>query len=364
MAKVYVLGAGASKALNDKAPTMSELNERVFHTIQSGGKKRLERLRTFLNDFYAHLPADEIVPLQEVLTLLDTCINDNRPLTQQYSIDTLRNLQEDFIYVISLSLKESLGASPVPNDQTGQEDRSKTVQPFLNSLQRDDSIITLNYDLILDNRIAEGLFHQDIYASITQPVSSQNNDVNYGFQPRFALTTAKRQRAYRPYPFVPLYKLHGSLNWLYCPACREVDVSLGQKGLLHYALERSSRTFCRWCGVRYEPLLVTPTLLKSYSNLFIANIWRDAETRLTQADKIIFVGYSMPDADSLLRAIFARSIFRNRTLNGRLPEIVVVDEAQAAENDVEQRYRHIFGDITYYSQGFLRYIADEIASPA
>lgn len=356
MAKVYVLGAGASRALNDGSPLMSQLNQLVFSAARTSGHDRLKRLRKFIKAFYPDLPPNEPILLEEVLTLLDSQINASRPLSHIYSVDKLRQLREDFIYAISSVLKNSLGTSHLKNEWEWLEFRERTILPFLNGLEIDDSIISLNYDLILDNRIAESLFHGEIYTNIRPEPLVGSEDVNYGFQPRYALMDIDNHRLYSPYMYVPLYKLHGSLNWLYCPSCRRVDVSLGRKGVLHYALEQPSP--CRNCGVQYEALLITPTLLKSYDNPYIAQIWREAETKLNEADQIIFVGYSMPDADIVLKTVFSRAIFTNRMLKKRNPEIVVVDVDKSG--NVEKTYRRLFGRVKYCQQNFVDYIDENL----
>jgi len=69
---------------------------------------------------------------------------------------------------------------------------------------------------------------------------------------------------------IPLLKIHDSLNWFYSPKCNELDIAVGQKGVVRLA-EDQNKYLCvnEYCTSNYESLLVTPTMLKVYDNLFL-----------------------------------------------------------------------------------------------
>ena len=84
-------------------------------------------------------------------------------------------------------------------------------------------------------------------------------------------------------------------------------------------------------------------------------IWDRAKDALRGADEVVFVGYSMPDADNDLK------YWLRRTLNRRpKPKITVVDYKQpdAERPTLEQeRYTRNFGaDIAYHTGGFDDYV--------
>jgi len=54
---------------------------------------------------------------------------------------------------------------------------------------------------------------------------------------------------------------------------------------------------CPECQTRLRPILITPTYRKDYRNPHLARIWYDAERALQRANRVIFVGYSLPDDD-------------------------------------------------------------------
>jgi hypothetical protein len=124
---------------------------------------------------------------------------------------------------------------------------------------------------------------------------------------------------------------------------------------------------CKDCTTKYEPLIITPTLLKTYDNTLLRLIWREAEDKISKADEVVFVGYSMPDADMQLRCMFKRALYANRNRSHREGSgscciRVIGNERRSNDqegnrgNDTEKRYRQLFGEIDYEPIGFKAYI--------
>jgi hypothetical protein len=156
-----------------------------------------------------------------------------------------------------------------------------------------------------------------------------------------------------------LYKLHGSLNWLYCAACRAVDLTPGRKGAVHI-FQNNDLSTCPICGIRYEPIIITPTFLKKYDNYFVKQLWHQAEQCLQTAQQVVFIGYSLPDADIALRTVLARSFYRNRVLSGQLQRVTVVDYNPCIQNPTREKYERLFGSIDYFNEGFNSYVQNQI----
>ena len=79
-------------------------------------------------------------------------------------------------------------------------------------------------------------------------------------------------------------------------------------------------------------------------NYFLLQIMRRAESALRHVKRIIFCGYSFPDADLLVRYMFKRV---EMNFDPR-PEIYVVNEYEGKKNEYrhieELRYRRFFRD--------------------
>ena len=100
---------------------------------------------------------------------------------------------------------------------------------------------------------------------------------------------------------------------------------------------------CPGCGTRLRPLLIAPTHLKDYRNPHLAQVWYEAERGLREADRAVFIGYSLPDDD--IEVIY----LVKRGLAHLTPDRITVVEYDPTipplvKHTVGRRYRTLFGD--------------------
>lgn len=360
---VYFLGAGASKAVISAAPLMADLLPEALRILEqrlqkpgASGTDRLHRIKKFIDDFYQLQPG--LLPrLEDILSQLDLALEENRPLSRLYDMSFLRKLREDVVYALCEVLRETLDETPErPYPSPDGQEALDLMWKFLFTLGPKDCIISLNYDIIVDN-------------AIIRPRGS----VDYGLPIRYSLKTGEQVKPYElvtpplgpPYSF-PLYKLHGSLNWVYCPVCQQLDVTEGSKGVRHI-FEEGSDLVCPNCGGTYESLIIAPTLLKTYSNILLRQIWIQAEDKISKADEVVFVGYSMPDADTQLRCMLKRALYTNKVRSqaqrsSNCTIHVIGNERQpndARPNTTHESYLQLFGEVKYEAIGFKAYIERE-----
>ncbi len=350
--RVFVLGAGASKAAFDAAPLNNELLPGIFQLYRShigvrwSNDYASERVRVFLKfvcDFYLGgidpLDANEpLPPLEDVLTQLDYGIAEQRPLSKEYSVEVLSKIREHLIYALYKLLKERLGPhSP------------GLMEEFIQKLDPEDVIVSLNYDLIVDNAQKRVWARQ--YGYDSEPT------LDYGIPVRTVYHLDGFTQREHSAVGQKLLKPHGSLNWLYCPLCQQIDVFEGEKAVGRIFRE-TDETECGQCRVRYDPIIITPTFLKSYGNSFVAQIWRATEAALRDAQEIIFLGYSLPDADMMLRTMFSRAWYMNQAQHRPRCRILVVDKPsrKAQEDATLERFTRLFGTVDYSKDGFKHYV--------
>ncbi len=346
MGKVYILGAGASRALNAQAPLMSDLLPTALSYADNGRSSRspasARNVRAFINDLYGFTPYGEVLPpFEDLFSHLDYCLINDLPLSKDYTVERLRSLRQDLMYLLGRVIQRQLRDS-TPAEQL-------ILAQFIEQVAASsDVIISLNYDLLMDN-------------AFDRPTTP---GVDYGFRPRFRETiSAQRQTQSLP---VQLLKLHGSLNWLYCPICREIEVYNFQKAAL---ITFYKDTPCRLCQTQLEALMITPSFLKNYNNLYLVEIWRKAEHELHEADEVVFVGYSLPEADVVLRLFLTRALYANwlRHEQERRCKVTVIDQKKPGIGKlkwaVRQRYEQVFGDIDYDDSGFAAYIERGCKTP-
>jgi hypothetical protein len=111
-----------------------------------------------------------------------------------------------------------------------------------------------------------------------------------------------------------------------------------------------------------RPVVVPPTYFKALSNYFLAHTWRLAEQVARGAKRMIFCGYSFPDAD-----IYFKYLLKRIELNGgkRLKEVVVIndhskkgDEERTAEWLRYRRFIHQDIELRFLKVGFAEFAAD------
>jgi len=154
---------------------------------------------------------------------------------------------------------------------------------------------------------------------------------------------------------VDLLKVHGSLNWLYCPVCKAMWLTPKRKGVIALISGRGRRTICKSCEGRYVPVLIPPTYFKVMSNPHLIAVWEQAERHLRRCERIIFCGYSLPDADIHIKYLLKRGQL-NRG-DHQLTATVVnsfPSKDRRTCDDERERYTRLFGAdaVTYTGASF------------
>lgn len=180
---------------------------------------------------------------------------------------------------------------------------------------RCNTVITFNYDLVLDDALAR-----------------------VGATPGYELAGAEFDEPDNgATPRVPLLKLHGSTNWAIC-GCKQIRV-LGQKITGNPENFRSMRcSKCNQPGLRL--LLVPPSWDKSEYSQVMQPVWTRAVEALKNATRICVIGYSMPEADAFFKFLLALGLAEN----DRLYKLIVVDWvpsviASSQKNTVEAKWK-------------------------
>ena len=201
---------------------------------------------------------------------------------------------------------------------------------------KDTVFLTTNYDILCDNALL------DLYPE---------RKVDYGVD----LANYDDGTFYRPdLDAVKFYKLHGSLNWIYCPTCNNLRITPYQKGVYNLMVDPAISR-CKVCKTVYAPIIVPPTFYKDMSKVFLNQVWSQTEKELLKVDHLIICGYSFPDADIHIKYLMKR-IQKNRTKTKPL-KITVINSypgKKATIKDEERsRYERFLGkDVDYTDFSF------------
>lgn len=360
---VVVLGAGATKACG--GPLTNEILPDAFNARTARADPEvferegfLEVVEQFLGQNF-HLPElkqgeerkeDHFPPLPLLMSLVDIAIDRKHALGtwQPSQLVDVRDALEYIVFgVLEFKLRQTT--------RNWQREMLELLWPEHDAQPR---VISLNYDAIIDNAMM----------SRSEALNGPAKFPEYGCD---LCTDFYRDRQER---YGELLKLHGSLNWLYCPGCQRLDLGISKSGKRtvkvlnelwgqndqHKLEERYS---CRGspcpderCDGEVRPVLITPTHSKDYRNPHISQIWYRAERMLREADRVIIVGYSLPEDDVDVVYLLKRGLAK---VDPR--EITVIEKDKehrsVAEHPVGTRYRALFGDqIDWRTEGFDRWV--------
>ncbi len=318
---VILLGAGASKS--EEAPLQSELFQNYFRYIRSLDRDLVSYLTVFFgldlepedNRQYENLT---FPTCEEALGVLEMAISKREGFSgnENFQRNRLENIRDKLIRAISLSIARSLESSM---------NRRKRYHDILASqlkVNTNTAIISTNYDILIDDAL-----------------DKEKHPIDYGFDFRFQRKDGEITTYSRPQNGILLYKIHGSLNWLYCPTCKGVDLTPLVKsvdGMSCNNLEH--QTDCREV---MTPVLIPPTYMKDISPHFLQSVWESSELLLRRAKRIIFCGYSFPDADIHLKYLLKRAEM-NRLTSDPLEVFVVNHHRGKNPSAIIQEYERYF----------------------
>ena len=239
------------------------------------------------------------------------------------------------------------------------------------------SIITMNWDAYLEKSLFQ-LCEEYNSTQMRQKVYPDLcfYDYCYDLGEHRIVSTHIKAKGYRN---IKLLKLHGSMNWLTCPYCGRVFVDYKQDIAVD---EMLTVCYCPLCYKEFEgnidspqmhSMLITPTFLKDLNNLHIKNIWHNALIDLTEAKKVVFIGYSFPDADFEMRCLLKKALqpgagidvvlhstddpkYYENILTGQNAKAQVLSRLNLPEN----RYISFFGQdmVRFYYCGMEKYLDD------
>lgn len=375
---VYVLGAGFSAPAG--GPAQARLMDQIFGLRGVGPRvsKAQRLLKKFLVDDMRVRPEKiSDATLEDFYTPIDRCLADGVALRGR-SADYLESVRGSMEYLISVAINSSIDhkhssdpkasayvrefarylvrvASVRAERAAGERyaDSAKAYDPF--------SVISLNWDVLLDKEIYRALermdHHQDSdyapigvvdYCCYISSVERNERRIRAGLW-------ALGARGYN----VKLLKLHGSMNWLQCSNCQRLFVSFDRKITIPNYIDTEECRHCRKYKISatLQGSLIMPTFLKDLSNFQIKLIWQNAAVELMEADRVVFIGYSLPESDFEFRQLLSRMVRKDARV-----DVILFQGRSAVDrrryNAERRRYRQFFGrrTVTVSGAGVERFV--------
>lgn len=330
------------------------------------------------------LPAYDIVKsvnvsLEDLFTIFDS-VASGREHFRLYSSKEMADLHNQLKLCIIFTLSFFIA------DNCDNTDYKKFCEHLLrirNQLtQKEDAlaVITMNWDDILETTLSELCNNHNKGLTKNQIKTYPDlcfYDYSLSANPEHIPSTHIKAKGHKN---IKILKMHGSLAWLECPKCGRIYTDYSNE----IASEEFSDMKCPHCSDDSRPqeenpilrsLIITPTFLKSLENLNLKNIWHNAFIDISEADEIVFIGYSFPDADFEMRCLLKKACKSTAKISVVLsstddPELYQskfaekgfgLDESNkliAKMRLPEERYKSFFGEdrVTFNYRGFAEYI--------
>jgi hypothetical protein len=279
--------------------------------------------------------------LEDIFTLVDLSANTGHHLGPDHSASDLRTVRRSII----VRMIRMLNRKYIRN-RDKRDAGSLALQKFFTQFDTSTSaVLSMNWDTVFEQGIERTQkIHNFEYGCRAQAVEFlKSGEVIPRSMSSEALTVIKP---------------HGSINWLYCDACRDtfwsppeqaeyVAQTLFQRkdweaiGASGSRAPRALAPNCPRCAAKsLGTRFATFSYRKALDFPMHAASWQAAEELLRNTSQWIFVGYSMPAADFEFKHLLKRVQLSKQ----KRPKITVITGGEGATETVD-RFKKFFGDV-------------------
>lgn len=324
--KVIILGAGFS--YDAGIPLQNNLLGDIFkieaQDYAAGGislRSDQQKLKGFLKNLYGNDPDPRSIPLEDLYTMIDIAITRQRNI-DIFDPSSLFKIRESLDRLILYTVNKDISEKAI-------DDYIEKVKKLLKT--GINKFISLNWDYLLEQILVK-LGYQ----------------IDYGAKLEFS---EKKQTGKEGQKSITVLKPHGSLNWRLCPICETI----------FYFLENENIFRCPNCEEIYEkkkhiiesypedsrftfepdllPLLVSPTFMKNnivpQLNIIMQLMYR----HLSEADQLIFIGYSLPISDHDIRDYLIKAYSLNQEMSVK---VILKSKKKRDKETLKSHYNNIF----------------------
>ncbi|MBL7147605.1 MAG: hypothetical protein ISS82_02160 [Nanoarchaeota archaeon] len=336
MKTVYILGAGCS--VEDGVPLVNDFLNIALETKRKlsceGDRKRFDNVFIFRNK---EIPNSNI---EELFSYIDFKIS----MCEPFDRPTYKSIRNDLLFLIGQTISKNI-----------IKGSSHNYNLFKSRLRGDSTVITFNWDILLDNHLTANILEEGINTEV-------HLEIDYGgdffelykdeVNNRFNYRDVKRKG-------IKLLKLHGSFNWLFCKdniRCMHRFFVNGNK--VQFELFKGKTYTCPACNkVNLLPLIVPPSFEKNEQMWPLSDIWQEAENELINCEKIVIIGYSFPNNDVHSKLFLQSCISKNFHKNKRPIKVDIVNykEYLHEKEDFEKHYSNVLYNVKEYIRPNFKY---------
>lgn len=304
---VYFLGAGASNDSDFSLPTMQG-----FFRENEPNLEKFPHLHHFVKKAFPKIHTEEL-NLEDVITYLDLSVDR----FGSFGIPPV-----GYLYDARTEFEQYIKKKLDYEDSSDKIWCSKLKRVF-QKLNRTDTVITLNYDLIIENTLN----------SLSKEQEGRDNHPLYDIMVNLLIeSTIYDVSILRGNWDDGLYlKLHGSIDWYCCPHrdCRNHPlVEIPEK------TKRNSPHFCSVCGSSLKLAIVPPVMNKVFQEYpKLGVMWTLARHEVMACTCIVFIGVSFAPSDYYLRWLIKSSFVNPKSSK---KSVVVIDECPSVKEKIKE----------------------------
>ena len=339
---VILLGAGATRGavkhvLSNHKRIKPPLNSDFFKIAEtytrakgknSADAKRLERLNKIFKEI---IPFKGTPTMEEAFSILyvvkdfpeiyRTGSGRNRTKKPHLDVEDFLRLTFGMLFVID-------GGALVPNGY----DR------LVSKLEKNDKIITLNYDTVLDSALARYAWSPSTGYNLT----GENRKIEWQLTHKTNGNNATD---------VKLIKLHGSMNWYVRGDYSKLSKVFSAKPALVAAPRKNEIN-------KYIRQIIPPIYGKIFEHEHWEHLWKKAYEELREAEVFVVIGCSLIDTDFHLRALLSRVMNYRKKNESKFNKTIFVADVKSRrkwQRVLKGRYKKTVG-----YPNFERFLKEEL----
>lgn len=340
---LYILGAGFSRALSPVMPLVSELSRSVSGFATSyGGTMQTSGLDTAIGKLIHRNFEEALSYLAEQKPWLEESENQK---------DKVRLLE------LTRNIRVAIGRCQVNARERIDSGQCDWIFPLFEHWHRSRSVvITLNYDTLVEEIVEKigtakypGIPHSTKPNSITADPRSNLRVCNIHPSILRDAWLGSTGSSFSDYfynqPSFRLLKLHGSVNWFRSPNPN------AQSDTISYIPATEAATYPdqaspSWIADK-APYIIPPVPNKGslVNHDSLRAIWREAAEAVKWAKRIVVLGYSMPENDTLLMQLIRGNLFNSK------PPIELVNPDKGLKKKVEKIFEGEESRVEHRFQG-------------
>ena len=284
---VYIMGAGASMMagmplLTDFMKKAREL--RYGNQLDEHMKSEYSKVFEYQQELFAtrQVTSIDLDNLEALFSVIDM---DWQTSTSE-KID-LHGVREALISIIIKTLQLSYAQSILYSAIIAH-----LAEPI------NSSFVTFNYDLCLEQALAEPFARN----------SPSFARIDYCFDKFYQPMSYKRT--------IPVIKLHGSANWIWCPTCEQVHTlpDYTTPGMITQKAPHKGPGISPQCEGTFLNLILPPTWNKTNYAQTITGLWKRSIQEISLATHLFIIGYSFPRTDVFFEQLLTLAMKNSKNL--------------------------------------------------